>query len=289
MTLFIDPTHIICDQFTALEEPLPHWLEQKDYWEQYTKAFFRSNGLDYSSADSNVETWLSAPDRAPFAAMADALLDRLRNRVDLSRIDFVLLAHWLPDLHLGTSVTNFVMHKLQLDGSFGFAISDHGLSAPFFALDCMCKYLRDGRSRGLLLTMDQKHLLYRSDIVDRYQPANSACVISIDTTVTEGLLYAGYARAPLPGQSLDNTFRTLTEKLALRFQDITLIAEPFLLDLLSNHHKALAATAAVDPRLLCSGPFARLSELAEPGGTYLLLTRDSACLTGVAFHWGRVV
>src|SRR5436190_20125643 len=102
--------------------------------------------------------------------MAEALLNRLSQRAAISDVDFVLLAHWLPDLHLGTSVTNFAMHHLGLSGAFGFAISDRGLSAPLFAVECIDKYLRDGRGKAVLMIMDQKHLLYKSALIDSLSP-----------------------------------------------------------------------------------------------------------------------
>src|SRR5260370_40721871 len=102
--------------------------------------------------------------------MAEALLTRLARNAVLTDVDFVLLAHWLPDLHLGSSVTNFAMHHLGLGKAFGFAISDRGLSAPFFALDCIDKYLRSGRNKARLLVMDQTHLLYKSGLTAALMP-----------------------------------------------------------------------------------------------------------------------
>jgi hypothetical protein len=281
MTLFIDPHHIVWDEFHGLEKAEPQWLDQIDYWEQYTAAFFRSNGLTYRPEDSNVHNWLQSSDRAPFASMADALLSRLADQTDLSAIDFILLAHWLPDLHLGTSVTNFAMHRLGLNDCFGFAISDHGLSAPFFALDCMHRYLRNGRRRGLLMMMDQKHLLYRSDIVDRMQPANSACIVSVDIDEDHGLAYAGYRRRNTSDCSVGSAIAGIIDEFGLRHERLALIADQDLLDQCASP----AAQVATDPRLLCSAPFAALQRIAKPGGDYLLLTHGEGYLSAIAFRF----
>ena len=284
MTFFINPAHVVWSEFQGLETAQPEWLMQRDYWEEYSRAFFQSNGLNYSARDSNVLNWLSADDRAPFACMADALLADLERHVDLSNIEFVLLAHWLPDLHLGTSVTNFVMHRLKLDDCFGFAISDHGLSAPFFALDCMGRYLRNGRTRGLLLIMDQKHLLYRSEIVDRLQPANSACIISVDTANTSGLAFKGYRRTGTAGRSLPIALGELRRDFALDDKNLTLIADQALLDTLAPALDAGIGQVATDPRLLCTAPFARMLDLARTQGDYLLLSQGEFDLSAAVFR-----
>src|SRR5688572_4073956 len=126
---------IVWDRFSCLDPFQEQWMDELPFWEEYTAAFFRSNGIEYRSEHSNVRECLQAEDRAPFVNMVEALLPRLAEKTVLTDVDFVLLAHWMPDLHLGSSVTNFAMHQLGLTKAFGFAISDRGLSAPFFAMD----------------------------------------------------------------------------------------------------------------------------------------------------------
>ena len=59
--------HIIWERFGCLEPSQPAWLDDLSYWEDYTAAFFRSNGRAYGPEDSNVRGWLQAADRAPCA------------------------------------------------------------------------------------------------------------------------------------------------------------------------------------------------------------------------------
>jgi hypothetical protein len=256
-------------------------MDDLEYWEDYTAAFFRSNGIDYRSEDSNVLSWLQAEDRAPFVKMVEALLPRLGKKAVLSDVDFVLLAHWMPDLHLGTSVTNFAMHQLGLTKAFGFAISDRGLSAPFFALDCIEKYLRGERRKALLIVMDQKHLLYKSEVKDTLKPHNSACLMLLERRNGPGLCYLGYRRQlPVPQGSLTEGCFTIIDFLSLRRNLTTIITSDRLLMNLDMPNQIVKA----DPQLVCAAPFVALSESIKGNNDYLLLIRDDDCLTGIGFR-----
>ena len=165
MNFSLNTQSIVWDTFGGLEPAKPEWQEQVAYWEDYARKFFKSNGMEFHAEDSNVENWLMSDDRAPFVDMVRELLPKLAEAKENEQADAILFAHWLPDIHLGTSVTNFAMHKLGLKDCLGFAISDRGLSAPFFAFDSLYKYLSKGRQRGLLIIADQKHAMYKSDII----------------------------------------------------------------------------------------------------------------------------
>jgi hypothetical protein len=281
MTPHLSLQHIVWDRFGCLEPCQPAWLDEQPYWEDYTAAFFRSNGLEYHAEDSNVREWLQAADRAPFVKMAEVLLTRLATNTVLDDVDFVLLAHWLPDLHLGSSVTNFAMHHLGLGKAFGFAISDRGLSAPFFALDCIDKYLRGSRNKALLMVMDQKHLLYKSRLTEALMPANNACVMLLERRNGPGLVYLGYRRHVVTSPAcLSQECLALFHSLSLRKEATTIIASECLfagLGLPGHTRKA-------DPRLVCAAPFVELSESLVPNRDYLLLTRDTHSICGVAFR-----
>jgi hypothetical protein len=281
MTLYLNPNYLVWNRFDSLEPPEPSWLDQLPYWEEYTAAFFRSNGLEYLPEDGNVKEWLQAADRAPFVKMADVLLRRLTDRGDLHDVDFVLLAHWLPDLHLGTSVTNFAMHRLALKNAFGFAISDRGLSAPLFALDCIDKYTRDGRTKALLMVMDQKHLLYRSTLRDSLRPHNNACVMLLERDGRSGLEYLGYCRRVLTApDALSEECRAVLHPLSLRNERTTVITS----DPLVASAVAPVPVVTADRRLVCAAPFVALSESLTADHDYLLLTRDDHGLCAVGFR-----
>jgi hypothetical protein len=280
MTPLLSVKKIVWSQFDCLEPPPAYSDDDILYWENYAAALFRSNGMAYTSADSNVKQCLRAQDRTPFVGMAEALLKRLTNCAVLEDVDFVVLAHWLPDLHLGSSVTNFAMHYLGLKSAFGFAISDRGLSAPLFALDCIDKYLRDDRRKALLLVMDQKHLLYKSNLSDSVKPVNNGCVMLLERCSNPQLSYLGYRRTALPcSESLPDSCRSMLASLSLRRDTTTIItADPQLASL------APVSVVRADARLVCAAPFAALSEAVAPNRDYLVVTRDTHCLCGVGFR-----
>jgi hypothetical protein len=272
---------IVWNRFGCLEPCQPGWLDELPYWEDYTAAFFRSNGLEYHARDSNVKGWLEAADRAPFVRMAEVLLTRLATNTVLHDVDFVLVAHWLPDLHLGSSVTNFAMHHLGLDKAFGFAISDRGLSAPFFALDCIDKYLRGGRKKALLMVMDQKHLLYKSGLTEALKPDNTACVMLLERRNGPGLIYLGYRRQAVTSPAfLAQEYLAICDSLSLRKEVTTIIASDGLFTGLGLPGQIRKA----DPRLVCAAPFVELSDSLVPDRDYLLLTRDTHSIYGIAFR-----
>lgn len=274
MTLHLNPAHIAAGDFGCLEPAQEDWLDQRDYWEDFNARFFRSNGRAYDSArDSNVTAWLTAPDRAPYAAMAERLLEDLSGRVDLAGIDLVLMAHWLPDLHLGTSVTNFVQNRLEIESGLGFAISDRGPSAPLFALDLAARYLRDGRRRALVLAMDQKHLLYRTPELDRLRPRNSAAALLLEAGGAEpadpGLVYAGYARSiGLAPADLSRYLSGLCAAQGLAREAVTVIADPAVTRLAAPEGPVIAC----EDGWLCAGPLAGLARHAGQRGHVLLAT-----------------
>ena len=287
MTLYINPDHIVWGAFDALEPSRPEWTEQFAYWDDYVEKFFRSNGLPFSPGDSNVENWLMAPDRAPFAEMVRQLLPRLSERADLSGTEAILFAHWLPDLHMGTSVTNFAMHQLALTSCFGFAISDRGLSAPFFAFDTLHKYLTAKNCPGLLLIADQKHLLYKSRVVDSLAPRNAATAVRLDPGNAAGFAYRGYRRVALE-DGADGGADLLIAELALHFgldaDRLTVIGPDALIGECGLLGVEVIRT---DATLVCSAPFAAFADNADLSRDWLLLCRDDRHATALAFGGRR--
>jgi hypothetical protein len=170
---------------------------------------------------------------------------------------------------------------LGLDKAFGFGISDRGLSAPFFALDCIDKYLQGGRNKALLLVMDQKHLLYKSALTEALKPDNSACAMLLERRDGPGFVYLGYRRHVVPSPaSLAPECLALFNSLSLRREVTTIITPDGLfagLDLPGHIRMA-------DPRLVCAAPFVELSETLVPNRDYLFLTRDTRAICGVAFR-----
>lgn len=278
MSVSLHPQHIVWDTFGNLEPFDPVWLEELDHWESYVSSFFQANGLAWDSAQSNVEACIRAPDKAPFVRMMDQLLPQLQARVDCQDIDVVLLAHWTPDLHLGTSVVNHVIYQLNLsEQSFGLAISDRGLSAPLFAFDALYRYIRSSARRALLLIADQKHLLYRSPLMAALAPQNSACILAVNRQ-NIGWHYQGYQRSALHAAGLESHCAALREHFGLA-ANCGIIASPTRLAELSTKTPALPA----DESLLCSALFAALQR-GDIYQDYLLLQQDQQIVTALAFR-----
>lgn len=285
MTLYVDPAQIVWDEFGELEPAQSEWEEQFDYWHDYVEKFFHSNGMKFDPKDSNVEQWLMAPDRAPFSEMIKALLPRLSEKTDLSGTEAILFSHWLPDLHMGTSVTNFTMHELGLKNCFGFAISDRGLSAPFFAFDTLYKYLSAKDCAGLLLIADQKHLLYKSKLVEDLKPSNSAAVLRLDPSNKEGLEYRGYKRAVRVDAAHDTELLTgLLDHFDLENDKTTIIGPA---SLLAQSNLATAQLKYTRDSLLCAAPFAAFCDGLDASRDHLLLCHDDRHVTALAFKGDR--
>lgn len=270
--MFLDISAIVWDRFDGLEPREDKWAGDKNFWESFNAAFFASNGMVYDpERDSNVEAWVTAEDRAPYANMVAALLPRLAENHDLTGVDMVILAHWLPDLHLGSSVTNYAMHFLGLDNARGFAISDRGVTAPFFALDVLSKCMGNRKvKKALLLVMDQKHLLYRSTLVDQLKPENSGLAMLLNSEAHDGHAFAGYARQALVRkEDIAVQLKAMAQQQGIDLRKARVIADAEVLAQLDDGISRIA----IDPAMICAAPFCALQMQAGFDGPFIL-----ACL-----------
>ncbi|MEZ8273200.1 hypothetical protein AB6C54_18450 [Vibrio splendidus] len=280
MSITIHPSNITWDTFGNLETFEPKWLEERDHWENFIEALFHSNGLSYTpSTDSNVEACILSEEKAAFSSMISHLLPRLEECTDLAEINTVLMAHWTPDLHLGTSVVNHVIHTLGLaPDSFGLAISDRGLSAPLFALDCLANYLNTAANPGLLLISDQKNLLYKSDLITSKKPENSACILKVESG-GEGWQYQGYRRVDdVTPQELGATIRCIQTELELSPSACIIASDPCLTLL-----PCFSERIATDEHLLCSAPFVALQSKGRVEHDHLMVIYEDGLLYTAGF------
>lgn len=268
MNLCLDPADIVCESFHHTEVAMPEWDVDIPHWRSYMQHFFKANGQTLSPQHDQVQAWVTSTERASFSDMIALLLPRLAAVVDPTRVQTVLMAHWTPDLHMGSSVVNAAIHQLGLSACLALAISDRGPDAGLFALDGLNDCLADKDEDGLLLIAEQKNLMYFSPLMAALQPENNACVCLLNKQ-QRGLRYRGFRRVPVAQWS---TARLLdvAAQLGLAPQRLTLIGPARLLE--AAH--ADVQSFAINPHLLCAAPFVALRTHWEPLRDYLLISEN---------------
>lgn len=282
MTLCLDPADIVFQSFHQTEAPMPEWDLDIPHWRSYVQHFFQANGATLSPQDDHVQAWVTSTERASFSAMIAVLLPRLAAVIDPARVKTVLMAHWTPDLHMGSSVVNAAIHQLGLSACLALAFSDRGPDAGLFALDGLNDCLAGKDEDGLLLIAEQKSLMYASPLMAALKPENNACVCLLNTR-QRGLRYRGFKRVP-PAQWSEASLLQAVEQLGLSKERLTLIGPARLLEAAYVGTRAYA----VNPHLLCAAPFVALRTLWEPQRDYLLISENDngVSLCGLAAEEG---
>ncbi|MCU1748581.1 hypothetical protein [Pseudomonas sp. 6D_7.1_Bac1] len=268
MTLCLDPADIVFQSFHHTEAPLPEWEADIPHWRSYVQHFFLANGETLNPQDEQVQAWITSQERAAFSDMVGLLLPQLAAVIEPQRVKTVLMAHWTPDLHMGSSVVNAAIHQMGLSACLALAISDRGPDAGLFALDGLNDCLAGKDEDGLLLIAEQKNLMYFSPLMAGLQPENNACVCLVNKQ-QRGLRYRGFRRAPL-AQWSNEWLSHAVEHLGLAKERLTLIGPARLLE---KAHVG-AHSFAVNPHLLCAAPFVALRTLWKPERDYLLISEN---------------
>nr|WP_283099554.1 hypothetical protein [Pseudomonas sp. MWU15-20650] len=278
----LDPADIVFQSFHQTEAPMPEWDADIPHWRSYVQHFFQANGETLSPQDDQVQAWVTSQERASFSDMIAALLPRLAAVIDTARVKTVLMAHWTPDLHMGSSVVNAAIHQLGLRACLALAISDRGPDAALFALDGLNDCLAGKDEDGLLLIAEQKSLMYASKLMAGLQPQNNACVCLLNKQ-QRGLRYRGLRRVPL-AQWSNETLMHAVGQLGLAKERLTLIGPAGRLE---AAHAGVRSYAS-DPHLLCAAPFVALRTLWEPQRDYLLISENDngISLCGLAAEEG---
>lgn len=269
MTLCLDPADIVFQSFHQTEAAMPADDLDIPHWRSYAQHFFRANGQTLSPQDDQVDAWVTSPGRASFSDMIAVLLPRLATVIDPARVKTVLMAHWTPDLHMGSSVVNAAIHQLGLSACLALAISDRGPDAGLFALDGINDCLAGKDEDGLLLIAEQKSLMYASPLMTALQPQNNACACLLNKQ-QRGLRYRGFRRTTLRHWSTEWLLHAV-EQLGLTSERLSLIGPAPLLE--AAH--ASTHSYAVNPQLLCAAPFVALRTLWEPQRDYLLISESA--------------
>ncbi|QWA13896.1 hypothetical protein GTU79_11560 [Sodalis ligni] len=280
----LDPADIVCQSFHHTEVPQPEWETDIPHWRSYVQHFFAANGETLGEQDEQVHDWVTSHERAAFSDMIAMLLPRLTSVIHPKRVKTVLMAHWTPDLHMGSSVVNAAIHRLRLCACLALAISDRGPDAGLFALDGLNDCLAGKDEDGLLLIAEQKSLMYFSPLMNSLQPENNACVCLVNTQ-RRGLRYRGFMRSAFTQPPLDVISQAI-DHFGLAKERLTLIGPGPLLNSLPPGY----ATFAVNPHLLCAAPFVALRAIGQPEREYLLISENNGyiSLCGLAATEGPV-
>ncbi|MDW6093403.1 hypothetical protein SBX64_12680 [Vibrio rhizosphaerae] len=260
MTLSLNPATLTCMPFTGMVTPQPPTIVSEARVNHYLQAFCQANGKPFVPEDSRVREWLSGENQVSFTTMAEALVSQIVTRTDLSDLDMVILAHWTPDAELGQAVTNYVLHRLALEDTVAFALSDAGLVSPFMALDCIERYLPAQQGKALLLVMDQNSLMSHSPAVDRHSVANAASGMVIERNGS-GLQIQTRIHDCTEVGTETILLQQLSEQFGLTPESTTVICEPEIAARLSPQRHIRCTR----PDLLCVAPFWEMQQAIAAG------------------------
>ncbi|MCU1748569.1 hypothetical protein [Pseudomonas sp. 6D_7.1_Bac1] len=298
MSLEFAASHILWRQFERNNDAPAVDDGQIEKVKDFVNAFFHSHGHTGQAQDHHAFRWYAAQNQT-FRTMLKQLVGELGNQILLNDLDLVVLTHWTPDVEIGCSVTNAIIYETGSHDAFGIAISDHGLSSTFLALQVIEDYLDDmdrgsHEKKALLMIADQDAILYSSPCLASFSPTASACVVMLRSLRGEhtagqsgSIAFKHYRKVPFPAtrQALDALLATLdmftSEEELL---PLVILTTPCFAGQLRQH--AQLATNRIeswDEALLSSAPWVRLKELATDSNRILLVLPEGKYLVCAGF------
>ena len=131
---------------------------------------------------------------------------------------------------------------------------------------------------------DQKHVMYKSDLVHRLDPKNAACVVHVDTENQSGMRYAGYCRhVRTAGESAASAIAAILDGMGLDPARTCPVGPATLLDQVRSG----ADRIETQSRLVCSAPFAALAQTQDCTRNHLLLCEDDQTISALGFEGER--
>ncbi|GID03100.1 hypothetical protein [Pseudomonas sp. 008] len=298
MSLKFAASHILWRQFERQNDAPPVDDGQLNIVKGFVNGFFHSHGHTGQAQDFHALRWCAAQNLT-FRTMLKQLVGELENQALLNDLDLVVLAHWTPDVEVGCSVTNAIIHETGSHDAFGIAISDHGLSSTFLALQVIEDYLDDMDRGGhgkkaLLMIADQDAIMYDSSSLARFNPVASACVVMLSGLPGEqtddqpgSIAFKHYRKVPFPAthQALDALLVTLDMFTSREnLLPLLILTTPCFAGQLRQH--AQLATNRIeswDETLLSSAPWVRLKELATDNYRILWVLPEGKSLVCAGF------
>ncbi|WP_248751771.1 hypothetical protein [Pseudomonas sp. MWU15-20650] len=297
MPLEFATSHILWRQFGRQNDAFAADAGQLKIVTDFVNGFFRSHAHPGHAQDFHATRWYASQHQA-FRVMLKQLIGELQNQTRLDDLDLLVLAHWTPDVEVGCSVTNALIHQSGCHDAFGIAISDHGLSSTFLALQVIEDYLDDSDRAGrgkkaLLLIADQDAILYDSPSLARFNPAPSACVVMLHNRPGEqpsGIGFKRYRKMPLPATPKAWDTLLVTLDMFTPREDLLplliLTTPGFATQLLEHEQLATHRVESWDETLLSCAPWARLEQLAPTHHRILLMLPQGNFLACAGFVAG---
>ncbi|WP_300628272.1 hypothetical protein [Pseudomonas sp.] len=298
MSLEFTTAHIRWRQFERqADAPAPNDA-QLQLVTDFVNGFFHSHGREEQAQECHARRWYASQNQA-FRVMLEQLVAELQHRVRLDDLNLLVLSHWTPDVEVGCSVTNAIIHQTGCDDAFGIAISDHGLSGALLALEVIEDYLDDKDLGGqgkkaLLLIADQDAILYDSPALARLNPEPSACVLMLrslpDAHAAKpptGITFKHYRRGAMPTtpEALDALLPALAMFTSVEdVLPLLILTTPAFAETL-RQHKQLSAhrIESWDESFLSCAPWVRLAQLAPTHQRILLMLPQGEYLTCAGF------
>lgn len=301
MSLHFAASHIQWRQFEKPNQAPVVDAAQLKLVRDFVNGFFHSHDHPAQAQDALALGWYAAHGQS-FRIMLKQVVGELASQVPLSDLNMVMLTHWTPDVEVGCSVTNAIIHETGCLDAFGMAISDHGLSSAFLALQVIEDYLEDNdrgavEKKALLLIADQDAILYDSPSLAHFEPAASACAVMLrslprdqNAPPLQGMVFKHYRKIPFPAtrQALDELLVTLQmftpeeDRLPL----LILTTPGFAAAMRESASLASQRIESWDERLLSCAPWARLEQLAPSDHRILMMLPEGDFLTCAGFVAG---
>lgn len=104
------------------------------------------------------EESLNVTQYSTFEGLCSEAIAELGKTQDLTTVDLLILAHWMPNTVSYNSTTSYLLHRFKIP-AFAFAISDQGTGAVYTALKIASDYLAQGsKKKALVVAVDQTTL-----------------------------------------------------------------------------------------------------------------------------------
>ncbi|MBF7957721.1 hypothetical protein IV431_19365 [Rahnella victoriana] len=299
MSLEFSASNILWHEFEKNHNPaVAAENAQLDKVKSFVNAFFQSHSRTSEARLQPVSRWVNSQNLT-FTTMLKKLVTQLEEQALVNDLDLVVLTHWTPDAEIGASVTNAIIYETGSHNAFGIAISDHGLSSGFVALQIIEDYLEDlggdqHPRKALLMMADQDAILYDSPNLASFRPSASCCLLLLQSIVSTGpgksrgnITFKNYQKTSLP-VSVAGIYPLLS---TLDMFSVAEKALPLIILTSNAFSQVLREEASFSnvrietwkDALLSSAPWVLLKKLAQENARFLLMMPEGKNMVFASF------